>query len=107
MGIEEGDGDLKDQLAAIESALASSKVDPYIAHEFAQRKDDPDFNAGEFLVAMLARVSDPTFRIEGVRILSGIGNILAMQAPFTSFPDLVAEKKVIYLEASRPAGLAE
>lgn len=104
MGIEEGDGDL---LAEIESALASSKVDPHIAHEFAQRKDQPDFNAGEFLVAMLARVSDSRFHIEGVRILSGIGNILAIQAPFTSFPDLVAEKKVIYLEASRPAGPME
>lgn len=104
MGIEEGDGDL---LAEIESALASPKVDAYIAHEFAQRKDDPDFNAGEFLVAMLARVSDPNITIEGVRILAATGNILGMQAPFTSFPDLVAEKKVIYLEASRPAGPVE
>lgn len=104
MGIEEGDGDL---LAEIESALASSKVDPLIRHEFLQRKDDLDFNAGEFLVAMLARVSDPKIRIEGVRILSGIGNILAMQAPFTAFPELVADKRVLSLEASRPAGPME
>ena len=96
-----------DPLAAIEEALASPKVDPFMAHQFALLRDRPDFNAEEFKTAFLARVRKTDIEFEGRFVLSAIGNILAMQAPYSAMPGIVENKDVLSIEASRPAGPME
>ncbi len=102
-----GEGDLADQLAAIESALASSKVDSHMSAQFAQLRAQPDFDPDKFNAAFLAKVKSADIQFDGPYVLSAIGTILAMLAPYSALPKIVANPDVINLEASRPAGLQE
>jgi len=89
-----------DPLVAIEEALASAKVDPFMAHHFSfLRNEIPDLNPDEYTVPFLALVKSPDLELDGV--LSRIGDVFAMLTPYSSIPSIIENSEVISLEASR------
>jgi len=92
-------------LDRIEEALASQKVDPAMKHDFSSlRTQTPDLDPDETQVAFTAAVISSNVVLEGA-LGPGIGNILAMQMPYSAIPGLVENPEVINLQASREKAL--
>lgn len=92
--------DQVDILAKIEETLKSPKVDAYILHQFYYlRQENKDFNPEKSKVPFLARVANEEVRLD--HVLSRIGVIYGMLAPFSAMPEIVENPDIIYIEASR------
>lgn len=89
----------QDLLKQISTALESEKVDPYMRHQFSSLKDREDFNPTVHRVGFLARVSSENTKVNYV--LSKIGTVFGIYAPWVSMPDFVNNSEVISMEASR------
>jgi len=98
----ENEKNLADQLAVIEEALVSPKVDPYMVSEFRMLKTQLGFNV-ESEVAFLAKVRTTNIEFEGPYIFCGIGDILAIRAPYSALPSIVENEDVISLQATKTA----
>ena len=89
----------QDLFEQISTALESQKVDPYMRHQFEILKDKHNFNPTVHKVGFLARVSSEDVKVNYV--LSKIGSVFGIYAPWASIPDFVNNPDVISMEASR------
>lgn len=96
-----------DPLVVIEKALQSPKVYAYLAAQFSVLRTQSGFDPTEVKAAFLAQVSKENIELEGGLVLSRIGNILAMLAPYSVLPGIIENEDVVSLEASRPAAVIE
>ena len=91
--------DLKERVG---TALRSPKVDAYMLGQYhALLAEHPDVDLTKTTVYFLARMTGERVDVPGV--MGRTGNIYSMGVSYSSIPELIGNKDVISLEASRPA----